>query len=155
MTNEIDFLKESLRFNQEYKESLDHKASFVLGIASVVLVLSLNNIEKPGFLLVAVGALLSSIFSIWVISFPFRKTHKGKFSILCAWGFEDLTETEYNQKLDKVLQSEAGVVATYKQEIYALSEYSIKIKLRFIKLASFTLTIGLVVGFVAIIISRF
>jgi hypothetical protein len=154
MSNEIDFLKESLRFNQEYKESLDHKASFVLGIASVVLVLSLNNIEKPGFLLVATGALLSSVFSIWVISFPFRKTHKGKFSILCAWGFEDLTEEEYNQRLNKVLQDEAQVVATYKQEIYALSEYSIKIKLRFIKLASFTLTIGLIVGFAAIIIGR-
>lgn len=154
MSNEIDFLKESLRFNQIYKESLDRKASFLLGIASVVLVLSLNNIEKSGFLLVSTGALLSSIFSIWVISFPFRKTYKGKFSIMCAWGFEDLTEAEYNQKLDKVLQNEAGVIIVYKQEIYALSEYSIKIKLHFIKLASFTLTIGLIIGFINIIIFR-
>lgn len=146
MDNGIDFLRESLRFNQEYKESLDHKASFLLGVGSVVLVLSLNNVTRPGFGVVAAGALLASLFSIWVISFPFRKTHRGKFSILCAWGFDHLSEAEYNRQLDDVLASEQATMATYRKEIFALSEYSIKIKLRFIKLASLTLTLGLVIG---------
>lgn len=153
MQYQVDFLKESLRFNQAYKESLDHKASFLLGVASVVLVLSLNNIERAGFVVVAVGALFSSLFSIWVISFPFRKTHKGRFSLLCAWGFEDLTEAEYNRQMDKLLESEAGPVAIYKQEIFALSEYSIKMKLRFIKAASLILTLGLLVGFASVIVA--
>ncbi len=150
----LDFLRESLRFNQEYKESLDHKASFLLGIASVVLVLSLNNLQKPGFLVVALGALASSIFSIWVISFPFRKTHRGQFSLICAWGFEHLTEGEYNRQIEQVMNNEPAVINTYKKEIFALSEYSIKIKLHFIKLASLALTIGLVAGLVVIVLNR-
>ncbi len=154
MSLSLEFLRESLRFNQDYKESLDHKASFLLGIASVVLVLSFNNIEKPGFLVVAVGALLSSIFSIWVISFPFRKTHRGKFSLMCAWGFDHLTESEYNRQLDQIMSEEQSIIKTYKQEIFALSEYSIKIKLHFIKLASFALTVGLLVGFITLSTSR-
>jgi len=154
MSLSLEFLRESLRFNQDYKESLDHKASFLLGIASVVLVLSFNNIEKPGFLVVAVGALLSSIFSIWVISFPFRKTHRGKFSLMCAWGFDHLTESEYNRQLDQIMSEEQSIIKTYKQEIFALSEYSIKIKLHFIKLASFALTVGLLVGFIPLSTSR-
>lgn len=152
--NPIDFLAESLRFNQDYKESLDHKASFLLGVASLILVLSLNNIERPGFIVVAIGALLSSLFSIWVISFPFRKTHRGKFSLLCAWGFEHLSEAEYNRQLDQIVSSNDAMMATYRKEIFALSQYSIKIKLHFIKLASLTLTLGLVVGCL-IVLSRY
>jgi hypothetical protein len=151
MSTALDFLRESLRFNQEYKESLDHKASFLLGIASVVLVLSFNNLHTPGFLVVALGALAASTFLVWVISFPFRKTHRGQFSLICAWGFEHLTEGEYTRQLEHVMNSESAVIDTYRKEIFALSEYSIKIKLRFIKLASLALTIGLVVGFALII----
>jgi len=150
----LDFLRESLRFNQEYKESLDRKASFLLGIASVILVLSFNNIDRPGFLVVAVGALFASLFSIWVISFPFRRLHQGKFSLICAWGFEHLTEADYNLRLDAVLNNETAMLQTFKQEIFALSEYSIKTKLRFIKLASLALTFGLVAGFAVIIFTN-
>lgn len=150
----FDFLKDSLRFNQEYKEALDRKASFLLGIASVVLIVSSNNVEKPGFLLVGLGALISSLFSVWVISFPFRKTHKGKFSLMCAWGFDHLKEAEYSQQIDRLIRDPQAMLATYKQEIFALSEYSIKMKLRFIKLASLALTVGLVVGFLVVILNQ-
>ncbi|MBI5465799.1 MAG: hypothetical protein HY974_00750 [Candidatus Kerfeldbacteria bacterium] len=150
MSLALDFLKDSLNFNQSYKESLDRKASFLLGISSVILVLSFNNIARPGFLLIALGALLASLFSVWVISFPFRKTHRGKFSIICAWGFAHLTAEEYSRRLNEVWQNENALQAAYQKEIFALSEYSIKIKLRFIKLASLSLTLGLVVGFILI-----
>lgn len=150
----LDFLKESLRFNQEYKEALDRKASFLLGIASVVLVVSSNNITNPGFLLVGLGALVSSVFSVWVISFPFRRTHKGKFSLMCAWGFEHLSEGEYSQQIERLINDPTAMLATYKQEIFALSEYSIKIKLKFIKLASLALTLGLAVGFAVVLLNR-
>jgi hypothetical protein len=151
MSLALDFLMDSLRFNQAYKESLDRKASFLLGISSVVLVLSFNNVARPGFLLIALGALLASIFSVWVINFPFQKVHRGQFSIICAWGFEHLTAEEYDRKLTAVFEDEAAIQAAYRQEIFALSEYSIKMKLRFIKMASLALTLGLVVGFILIL----
>ena len=155
MSLALDFLKDSLRFNQAYKEALDHKASFLLGISSVILVLSFNNIARPGFLLIAIGALLASLFSIWVISFPFQKVHRGQFSIICAWGFEHLTADEYDKKLKVVFEDEQAIQAAYQQEIFALSEYSIKTKLRFIKLASLSLTLGLVIGFILIMTIKY
>ncbi|GEM_PF-1551871 len=154
MDSALDFLRDSLRFNQEYKEALDRKASFLLGIASVVLVVSSNNITKPGFVLVGLGALVSSLFSVWVISFPFRRTHKGKFSLMCAWGFDHLSEGEYSRQIERLINDPTAMVATYKQEIFALSEYSIKIKLRFIKLASLALTLGLTIGFAVVLLNQ-
>ena len=142
------FLQASLDTQRGYKEHLDQKASILLGISGVIFVLSINNIEKIGFLVIAIFALLSCILNVWVISFPFKKNRRGKFGFMCYLGFYNLDFKEYTKKLKSILDSKDGLVAEYATEIYSLAEHSIKFKTKLIRYSSFALSLGLIIGLV-------
>lgn len=144
----IAFLQASLDTQRRYKEHLDQKASILLGISGVIFVLSISNIEKVGFLIIAIFSLVSVILNVWVISFPFKKHHRGKFGFMCYLGFYDLDFKEYSRKLKIILDSKDGMVNEYATEIYSLAEHSIKFKTKLIRYASFALSLGLLIGLV-------
>jgi len=145
-SSQIHFLKDTLAHHHQMRDALDNKASFLLGISGVIFVLSIVHLEKIGFLVIAITSLIACLFSIWTVSFPFRKTKKKAFGLMCWWGFEKMNFEEYTKRIEEILGSDKAITKEYLKEIYALSKYSLKPKSSMIRLASFTLTIGLIVG---------
>lgn len=147
----IDFLKTALHHQIFIHDSLDRKASWLLGISGVLFVLSLSRLDTPGFEIIIVFTLLSALFNIWAISFPFKYERRKCFSFLCWKGIRRLSFEEYKKEAASILADEPRMIKEYDKEIYSLSEYSIKPKSRLIRWASLCLTIGLIAGFIIIV----
>lgn len=146
--NALNFLRDSFHHHRELTNALDRKASFLLALASVIFGLSIINAGSIPFFVMAVCSLLSALLCVLVITSPFRGRIKGRFSLLCWWGFADKNYEQYKEGLDKVLASESAMVEEYKKEVWGLANYSLKPKTILLKWASYILLLGLLVGFI-------
>lgn len=151
-SSQIHFLKDTLAHHHQMRDALDNKASFLLGISGVIFVLSIVYLERIGFLVITITSLVTCLFSIWTVSFPFRKTKKKAFGLMCWWGFEKMGLEEYTKEIEKTLESDKAITREYLKEIYALSKHSLKPKSSMIRLASFILTVGLIAGGILLVL---
>jgi hypothetical protein len=147
----LDFLKTALNHQIFIHNSLDSKASWLLGISGVLFVLSLSHLDLPVFKWIAVFSLLSALFNIWAISFPFKYERRQGFSFLCWKGFRRLNFVEYQKEADAIIGDEQRMIIEYEKEIHSLSEHSIKPKSRLIRWGSVCLTISFIAGFVGVL----
>lgn len=146
--NALNFLRDSFHHHRELTNALDRKASFLLALASVIFGLSIINLGSIPFLVMTVCSLFSALLCVLVITSPFRGKIKGRFSLLCWWGFADKNYEQYKEGLDKVFASESAMIEEYEKENWSLANYSLKPKTILLKWASYVLLLGLLVGFI-------
>ncbi len=147
MTNEqLNFIRDAYLHQREQRTIFDNKASFLVGVSGIIFALSVNRIEKVGFLVIAIFALVSLILSVWAVSFPFHRTKKRVFSLLCWSGFKGLRKDEYERIIKEELNSQEKIAREYLKEIYALSKYSIEPKVKLVRIAGFILSLSLILG---------
>lgn len=144
----IKFLRDSLVHHRSLKNSLDQKASFLVAIAGVIFGLSIGRLDEIHFLVLAVASFLAVLLSIIITFLPFRGKLKGKFGLMCWWGFSNKSFEEYEAELKKSLVSDEKIAQEYAKEIWGLANYSLKPKTRILKWASIILILGLLGGFV-------
>lgn len=146
--NSINFLRDSLIHHHDVRNSLDRKASFVLAIAGVVFAFSIVQLEKVQYFIIAVTSFITIILSVLILCLPYRGKIKGKFGLMCWWGFSGKSFEQYSDELNKVFVSDERIIEEYKKEIWNLANHSLKPKSELLKWASYILVVGLFVGFV-------
>ncbi len=144
----INFLRDSLTHHRSLKNSLDQKASFLVAISGIIFGLSVGRLQELHFLALAIASFLTVVLSILVTFLPFRGKMKGKFGMMCWWGFSDKNLEEYEKELKKSLDSDEKITHEYAKEIWSLVNNSLKPKTRILKWASFILLLGLLGGFI-------
>lgn len=144
----IKFLQDSLIHHRSLKNSLDQKASFLVGVSGIIFGLSVGRLQEAQFLLLAISSFLTVFLSVLVTFLPFRGKLKEKFGLMCWWGFSDKSFDQYKDLLNKTLDSDEKIAQEYMKEIWSLVNYSIKPKTKFLKWASLILILGLLGGFI-------
>lgn len=147
--NSIKFLQDSLVHHRSLKNSLDQKASFLVGVSGIIFGLSVGHLQEAHFLVLAITSFLTVLLSVLVTFLPFRGRLKRKFGLMCWWGFSDKSLEEYEAKLKESLVSDEKIAQEYAKEIWNLANYSLKPKTKFLKWASLILILGLLGGFVS------
>ena len=97
----------------------------------------------------AITCFLTVLLSISATFLPFRRHAKEKFGSMCWLGFSDRSFNQYKDELDEVFASDEKMAEEYMKEIYSLANYSIKLKVKYLKWASIILIIGLFAGFIS------
>ncbi|MFN3301469.1 MAG: Pycsar system effector family protein [Patescibacteria group bacterium] len=143
--DQLRFIRDAYLHQREQRTIFDNKASFLMGISGVIFALSMGRIEKVGFLIISLFALLALVLSVWAVSYPLPRP-KNVFSLLCWSGFRGMKDHEYEEKIKEVISSDEKIVQEYLKEIYAIAKYSIEPKARLVKLASFILSLSLILG---------
>jgi len=146
--NSINFLRDSLTHHRDLKNSLDRKASFLLGISGVIFTLSVARLQEIQFLVLAISSFLTAFLSILVICSPFRGGVRKKFGLMCWWGFSNKSFEQYKKGLNEVFTSEEKILQEYMKEIWNLTNYSLKPKTKLLNLASIILISGFLIGFI-------
>ncbi len=144
----FEFLRDSLIHHRSLKNSLDQKASFLVGVSGIIFGLSVGHLDEIHFLVLAVTSFVAVFLSILVTFLPFRGKSKGKFGLMCWWGFSDKSFDEYEKGLNEVFSSDEKIAQEYMKEIWILANYSLKPKTKLLKWASLILILGLLGGFV-------
>lgn len=150
--SKLAFLQASLEAQRRNREHLDQKASILVGVSSIIFILSASRLQIVGFAIIALFSLIACLLCVWTISFPFRKIDKNKFGLICYLGFYNLSFKEYYNKLTDALRSEDEIIKEFAREVYALAQYSVKLKARWIRFASLSLSVGLILGLIFIFI---
>jgi hypothetical protein len=148
----FNFIHDAYSHQKEQRTIYDNKASFLIGISGVIFALSMNQINKISFLIIAVAAFAALILSVWTVSFPFPHSKKAKFSLLCWSGFQGMKKDEYEAKMKEIVNSDEKIIHEYIKEVYALYQYSVLPKSRMIRMASLILTISLFTGLLLLIL---
>lgn len=144
----INFLRDSLTYHHDVRNSLDRKASFLLALAGVIFVFSIVQLDKIQYFIIAVSSFITIILSVLVLCLPYRGKIKEKFGLMCWWGFSGKSFEQYSNELNKVFVSDEKIIEEYKKEIWNLANYSLKPKSELLKWASYILVVGLLIGFV-------
>lgn len=148
----FNFIHDAYAHQKEQRTIYDNKASFLIGVSGVIFALSMGQISKLSFLIIALSALIALILSVWTVSFPFPRGKDAKFSLLCWSGFRGMKKDEYEQKMKETVDSDEKIIHQYIKEIYALYQYSVLPKSRMIRLASLILTFSLFTGLLLLIL---
>lgn len=148
----FNFVHDAYAHQKEQRTIYDNKASFLIGISGVIFAMSIGQINRISFLIIALSTFVALILSIWTISFPFPRGKGAKFSLLCWSGFRGMKKDEYEAKMKEIVDSDEKIVHEYIREIYALYQYSVLPKSKMIRLASIVLTFSLFAGLLLLMV---
>ncbi len=147
----INLLRDSLTQHYNLRNALDQKASFLSALSGIIFGLSIGHLEKPYFLILAISSFLTVFVSILAVFLPFRRI-KGRFSLICWWGFLGQDFEQYKRGLNDVFVSRERTAEEYMREIWNLGNYSLKPKSKILKFASVILISGLLGAIIAFFI---
>lgn len=148
----LELAKESLVHNRDIKKTLDQKASLLLGLSGVILTISIGNLEKVQYVILAVTALVVIFLSILAVFLPFRSKKRIKPNLICQWGTRGAEFDEYRAKVLGLSDSPEKILDEYLKEAWNLSGFSVKSKTCLLKWASGILLAGFLTGFVLVFV---
>jgi len=113
MSEKIIFLREFLNHQQDIKNILNHKASFVIAISGIIFTLSLGKMDQLPFLILAISSFFSTLLSIFIIRFPFHSKTETKFNMIGYWGFSKKSYDEYKKGIIEISKSDDKIAREY------------------------------------------
>lgn len=153
---EAEFLNKIIDINMSLNDLVDERANFLAGIAGIISVVALTQIfsvtglVRIGFLVIVITSLASIILSIGVIR-PKQLTLK-RINLMYYGGILAHKREEYYKLLEETLKSRKRMIKEYVKEYYDLSK-ELKARFRLIRRIGDILIIGLISGFILILMS--
>jgi len=132
----------------------DTKASLIITISSIVLTISLSRAGDPSLraalLTLAVACLLALLLAIFAVlpTFAPRGVRRGTVSrnLLFFGHFGTLTEDQFLDEMERVMQSDPLLYETALRDIYSLGTYLYRKKFRFLRMAYVALLTGFILA---------
>ncbi len=134
------------------------KANFVIAADGVLLAVSLSqlnfdkapealfNVANVGWLVIAAAALIS-IIAIMVAVQPLTMKRGGRINLYWPGSYVDrLSKDEYVEQVKEMLSTDEDIVEEASREMYEYSEDEIIPKLRKVKVSTYVLVTGLMIG---------
>ena len=155
---QLDHMLRQTRMNLVvYSQMADTKAHIILGLASVLLSLSLARIEDPRFTLPMAGldffllitiffALLTVIGKLKILNRTKHSTNDKDYSPLFFGNYGDLPYEEYVQHFEEVMNNSDATYEVMVKDIYFAGAYLLKTKYKYIRLAYLFFFTGLIVS---------
>ena len=145
------------------KNHLDTKINWLLGVSAIIMGLLLpyiltNDVSTShfGLFIIAFSSLFTFLIGLLSLELPYsfidHKTEEDTVMFYNRKKFK--TSQEIFEELKKI-ESHDDILRQYSITIYNLVERNIKVKNRLFKFASHVLLMGLIAGFVIIILSMF
>lgn len=127
----------------------DMKASILITVSSIVATIALSRAGdprlRPALLTLAVACLISLLLAMIAVLPTFSK-RRGPRNLLFFGHFADMTEDEYMQAMEQVLQGDDLLYETAIRDIYSLGTFLHRKKYRFLRLAYMALIAGFIIA---------
>ena len=156
VSEEVNFLDKIIEVNLSLNALVDDRASFLSGIAGIIAVVALTQVftasglTRVGFMVVTLTGLLTIFLSIGVIR-P-KSLKKQRINLMYYGGICHYDEKKYYSMIKDALSCKDEMVKEYVKEICDLSE-ELKARFKLIRRTGDILVIGLIAGFVIVMIS--
>jgi hypothetical protein len=132
----------------------DTKASLIITISSIVLTIALSRAGDPqlraALLTLAVACLLALLLAIFAVlpTFAPRAVRRGHVSrnLLFFGHFGTLSEDEFLDEMERVMNSDPLLYETALRDIYSLGTYLYRKKYRFLRMAYVALLTGFILA---------
>jgi hypothetical protein len=130
----------------------DTKASLIITISSIVLTIALSRAGDPALraalLTLAVACLLALLLAIFAVLPTFApRVRRGATRNLLFFGhFGPLTEDEFLDEMERVMQSDALLYETALRDIYSLGTYLYRKKFRYLRYSYVALLTGFILA---------
>ena len=127
----------------------DMKASILITVSSIVATIALSRAGeprlRPALLTLAVACLISLLLAMIAVLPTFAK-RRGTRNLLFFGHFADMTEDEYMQAMEQIVQSDELLYETAVRDIHSLGTYLHRKKYRFLRLAYIALIAGFIIA---------
>jgi len=134
----------------------DTKASLIITISSIVLTIALSRAGDPSLraalLTLAVACLLALLLAIFAVLPTFAPRKQVSRNLLFFGHFGPLTEEEFLDEMERVMESDALLYETALRDIYSLGTYLYRKKFRYLRMAYVALLCGFILATVVEII---
>ncbi len=132
----------------------DTKASLIITISSIVLTIALSRAGDPqlraALLTLAVACLLALLLAIFAVlpTFAPRAVRRGHVSrnLLFFGHFGTLSEDEFLDEMERVMNSDPLLYETALRDIYSLGTYLYRKKYRYLRMAYVALLTGFILA---------
>ena len=146
-----NFLGDILRNHIELIRIADSKARTLLIASSIVLTLSIGEIEQIQFLIISIFSLITAFLSVIVIV-P-REHSTNRVNLMYYKSFLNVSEEEYVNLVKNTLKDKEKIIEEYARDIYSLGYRTLKKKYKYLNIAVYTFISGFILSLFMILVS--
>ena len=146
------FLGDILRNHIELIRIADSKARTLLIASSIVLTLSIGEIEQIQFLIISIFSLITAFLSVIVIV-P-REHSTSRVNLMYYKSFLNVSEEEYVNLVKNTLKDKEKIIEEYARDIYSLGYRTLKKKYKYLNVAVYTFISGFILSLFVLLLSE-